>query len=586
MRADIGRLRTGIGDLDLILGGGLEPGSLVILAGAPGTGKTILAQQICFANATLEHKALYYTTLSEPHTKLVRHLEPFDFFKPEALEKSVDFIHLGEMVKEAGKEGLEPVVTEVVRKCFETRPAVVVIDSAKALRDFVSDQELRTALYDLASRVAHTEALLILVGEYTPQEIEGGIEFSLADGIFQLAYEPHEPVDRRWLRVVKLRGGDHLVGKHSFRIGQAGFEVFPRLETLAPNGVVDADGPVASGVPRLDGVSGGRDRCRASDCGPRTVRRREDHPRAPFRRRGPRSRRALPLRFVPGNGRAAHQEGRQLRLGHGESQGIWSAGHPLRSSRRAGPGHHRGRGPPGARQGLGSSRGGRPPCRVGVWRPRGGTVSRLFSKPGGMDSGGWRVRADHQRNDHPRTHDGADRRSVVPVPQRHHAALPRNRLRTSAGAQHHQDANQQPRQGRIRVCDRQPGSDDQGPPGGSYGRSRMERLAQQELSADSPSPPEKQPEPEPYPGEEHTRLSGAWTALVIGIIALVLILIFILQNLQSVEISFLLFHGHLPLAVALLFAVILGAVIVLAFGGARINQLRGVARRARRQDGP
>ena len=102
------------------------------------------------------------------------------------------------------------------------------------------------------------------------------------------------------------------------------------------------------------------------------------------------------------------------------------------------------------------------------------------------------------------------------------------------------------------------------------------------MSADSPSPPDKPAEPAPYPGEEHTRLSGAWTALVIGILALVLILIFILQNLQSVEISFLVFHGHLPLAVALLFAVILGAIIVLAFGGARIAQLRGVARRARR----
>jgi lipopolysaccharide assembly protein A len=106
------------------------------------------------------------------------------------------------------------------------------------------------------------------------------------------------------------------------------------------------------------------------------------------------------------------------------------------------------------------------------------------------------------------------------------------------------------------------------------------------LSPDSPAPPEKQPEPEPYPGEEHTRLSGAWTALVIGVLALVLILIFILQNLQSVQLSFLFFQGHLPLAVALLFAVILGAVIVLAFGGARISQLRGVARRSRRQDGP
>ena len=175
----MGRLQTGIPDLDLILGGGLEPGSLVIVAGAPGTGKTILAQQICFANATPERKALYYTTLSEPHSKLVRHLEPFEFFKPAALGRSVEFIHLGELVQEAGKEGLEPVVSEVVRKCFETRPAVVVIDSAKALRDFVSEHELRSALYGLASRVAHTDAILLLVGEYTPHEIEGGVEVSV-----------------------------------------------------------------------------------------------------------------------------------------------------------------------------------------------------------------------------------------------------------------------------------------------------------------------------------------------------------------------------------------------------------------------
>jgi uncharacterized integral membrane protein len=101
---------------------------------------------------------------------------------------------------------------------------------------------------------------------------------------------------------------------------------------------------------------------------------------------------------------------------------------------------------------------------------------------------------------------------------------------------------------------------------------------------DSPSTPDAQAGPEPYPGERRTRLSGAWTALVVGIIALLLILVFILGNLQSVELSFLMFHGHLPLAVALLFSVILGAIIVLAFGAARITQLRMVARNARRQN--
>src|SRR6202035_1413953 len=88
---------------------------------------------------------------------------------------------------------------------------------------------------------------------------------------------------------------------------------------------------------------------------------------------------------------------------------------------------------------------------------------------------------------------------------------------------------------------------------------------------------------EPLPGERQTRLSGAWTAIGIGLVAPVAIRVFILQNQQAVEVTFLMFQGHLPLAVALLFALILGAVIVVAFGAARILQLRMVAGRARRK---
>jgi putative membrane protein len=88
---------------------------------------------------------------------------------------------------------------------------------------------------------------------------------------------------------------------------------------------------------------------------------------------------------------------------------------------------------------------------------------------------------------------------------------------------------------------------------------------------------------EALPGERRTRLSGAWTAIVVGLLALVVILVFILQNQQAVRIKFLMFEGNLPLAIALLFALILGAVIVVAFGAARILQLRMVAGRARRK---
>lgn len=88
---------------------------------------------------------------------------------------------------------------------------------------------------------------------------------------------------------------------------------------------------------------------------------------------------------------------------------------------------------------------------------------------------------------------------------------------------------------------------------------------------------------ESLPGERRTRLSGAWTAIVVGLVALVVILVFILQNQRSVEVTFLMFTGRLPLAIALLFALVLGAVVVVAFGAARILQLRMVAGRARRK---
>jgi circadian clock protein KaiC len=246
------RMVTGVRGLDLILGGGLEPGAVVVVAGAPGTGKTILAQQICFAVGTTEHKGVYYSTVSEPDTKLVRHLEQFSFFDKGSLGSRVEHIHLGDFLRPARPEGLGPLVSEIVRKTLDEEPAVVVVDSAKMLRDFAAERELRGALYDLTGRFAETQSVLLLVGEYTAEELGGGIEFSLADGIIQLEYEAREPVDRRTLRVVKMRGGSSVPGRHTFQIDSDGIRVFPRIETLVPAGVAPVAGRISSGVPGLE----------------------------------------------------------------------------------------------------------------------------------------------------------------------------------------------------------------------------------------------------------------------------------------------------------------------------------------------
>jgi circadian clock protein KaiC len=251
------RLATGVPGLDVVLGGGFEPGSVTVLAGAPGTGKTILAQQMCFTDATPQRRSVYYTTLSEPHSKLVRHLASFDFFVPEALGSQVEYLHLGDLVRDDQSGRMRSLIDEVTRKALDENPVLVVIDSAKALRDFTEDRELRMVFYDLISRVAHTDSALLLLGEYTPAEMESGVEFALADTIIHLAYEPRDPIDRRWLRVVKMRGTHHLEGKHTFRIGPTGFEVFPRIETLDTGAATEVTGRIRSGITCLDELMGG-----------------------------------------------------------------------------------------------------------------------------------------------------------------------------------------------------------------------------------------------------------------------------------------------------------------------------------------
>jgi circadian clock protein KaiC len=257
------RLSTGDAGLDQVLGGGLPAGSLVIVAGPPGSGKTILAQQISFANATPDRKALYYTTWSEPHEKLIRHLEPFDFFDAHALGDRVDFLHLSGLVDAERQGGFDRVADEILRQSIVAKPAVIVIDSSKALHDVVEPDEFRRTVYDLASKVAHSDALLILVGEYDTEEMRSQPEFAVADGILQLENEARGPVDRRWLRVLKLRGGEAASGQHSFKIGGAGFELFPRLETTLPHEVATEatrasfrseklDASIGGGIPRGD----------------------------------------------------------------------------------------------------------------------------------------------------------------------------------------------------------------------------------------------------------------------------------------------------------------------------------------------
>ena len=79
-------------------------------------------------------------------------------------------------------------------------------------------------------------------------------------------------------------------------------------------------------------------------------------------------------------------------------------------------------------------------------------------------------------------------------------------------------------------------------------------------------------------------MGAVWFAAASFAVILVLLLIFILQNGRTVQISYLGAHGRLPLGVALLLAAVLGILLVVIPGAARIIQLRILARRHRAID--
>src|SRR5438876_8471748 len=122
----IHQLPAGVPGLDEILGGGLPEFSFNIIAGAPGCGKTTLAHQIMFANATPQKPGLYFTILGEPAIKILRYQQQYSFFDLAKVGKAIRFINLSELVLENDVGG---VLEEIAGEVQASNSSLVVMDS-------------------------------------------------------------------------------------------------------------------------------------------------------------------------------------------------------------------------------------------------------------------------------------------------------------------------------------------------------------------------------------------------------------------------------------------------------------------------
>jgi len=259
-KVTIQKIPTSVPGLDDILGGGIPEFSFNLIAGSPGCGKTTLAHQIVFANATAQKPALYFTVLGEPAIKMLRYQQQYSFFDEAKLGKAVRFINLSDVMLE---KDLNAVLEEIIKQVTAVNPGIVVVDSfrtvvRKAMAG-ASELEMQSFIQRLAQFLTSWEATTFLVGEYTVEEMRDNPLFTVADGLFWLSQVPQRNSVVRKLQIIKLRGQESVPGLHTIRISAGGLQAFSRTLGLAGAKINPSQRPrrLSTGIPELDKMMGG-----------------------------------------------------------------------------------------------------------------------------------------------------------------------------------------------------------------------------------------------------------------------------------------------------------------------------------------
>jgi circadian clock protein KaiC len=254
----IDRLPSGVSKLDDILGGGWPEYSFNLIVGEPGSGKTTLAHQFMFANASEERQALYFTVLGEPTIKMLRYQQQFTFFDMAKVNRTIHFVNLTD---DALTNDLDRVLASMVAKVDALGPRIVIVDSFRTLSPGpgpgggIGMQEF---VQRLATRLTSWQATTFLLGEYRDPQIHQEPVFTIADGLIALTQRIDRNSMVRQVKVLKMRGNSPQPGLHTLRISGDGVQAFPRM--LKPieesEGTVSRD-LISTGIVGVDELLGG-----------------------------------------------------------------------------------------------------------------------------------------------------------------------------------------------------------------------------------------------------------------------------------------------------------------------------------------
>ncbi len=254
---------TGVPGLDDVLMGGLTEGSIFLLEGAPGTGKTTIALRFLITGAEAGESGLY-VTLSETEKelrsgaashgwRLGERLDVFELVPPETLldaDQQQSLLYSSDL--ELGE------TTRTILTAFErVRPKRIVLDSLSEIRLLAqSSLRYRRQILALKHYFSRSGATVLLLDDLSSEATDKTVH-SIAHGVIKLEeLAPAYGAERRRLKVSKYRGRSFRGGYHDFAIRTGGVFVFPRL-VAAEHRVRIPRGNASSGVAELDALLGG-----------------------------------------------------------------------------------------------------------------------------------------------------------------------------------------------------------------------------------------------------------------------------------------------------------------------------------------
>ena len=250
------RLPSSVPGLDEVLGGGFFKAGVYILLGLPGSGKTILANQLCYGHVKAGGRAVYVTLLSESHSRMLQHIGGMSFFDESVIPDKLSYISA---FRDLEVDGLKGLMDTLRREMRSRRVSVLVLDGLVAASEAASSsRELKKFIHEIQTSAVFHGCTVFLLTSGGLQHINA--EHTMVDGLIELEDKLFEARAERSVQLRKFRGSASLRGKHAFRIGDDGIRVFPRLESVfldAPPGGQQTQA-LSTGVASLDALLGAR----------------------------------------------------------------------------------------------------------------------------------------------------------------------------------------------------------------------------------------------------------------------------------------------------------------------------------------